>query len=121
MVALALIHTSIYNLCHSKLSVVLENQYEAVFRVCPRLRTQLFGPLFLETGQELLAKLKEAVGMFRHRLKEQHLPLCLVMWMLMLMYLHCDLQTEKATSAFAIINQVSVKVVGEKSSRFAPG
>jgi hypothetical protein len=107
--------------CHSKLAMVLENQQNAVFRVCPRLRAEVFLPLFFETGQELLAKLKEAVKDFRQSFKEQHLPLCLVIWMLMLTYLHCDTQTEKATSAFASINSVSSIVVDKKNSWFTPG
>jgi hypothetical protein len=101
--------------------MVLENQHEVTFRVCPRLRAQVFTPLFLETGQELQAKLKEAVRKFRRSQKELHLPLCLVMWMLILMYQHCDVQTEKAASTFAIIDQVSIRVVDKKNSRFAPG
>jgi hypothetical protein len=101
--------------------MVLENQYDTAFRVCPRLRAQVFLPLFLETGQELLAKLKEAVKDFRQSVKEHHLPLCLVIWMLMLIYLHCDAQTEKATSVFASIDLVALKVVDKMNSRFAPG
>lgn len=101
--------------------MVLENRYRAPFRVCPRLRAQVFAPLFLETGQELKVKLKEAVEDFRSSYKEQHLPLCLVMWMLMLMYLHCDVQTEKATSVFAHVQDNSLKVHDKKNPSFTPG
>jgi hypothetical protein len=96
MVTLALIYTSIYNVCHSKLSMILEGNHKAAFRVCPQLRAQLLFPLFQKTGEELLDKLKHAIKKRDGPPTEQYLPLCLVMWFLMLIYQHSFAQTEQA-------------------------
>jgi hypothetical protein len=87
--------------------MILEGEHQAAFRVCPQLRAQLLFLIFDKTGEELLAKLKDAIEKQDGPPPEQHLPLCLVMWFLMLIYEHSLALTEQADSYLLITDQKS--------------
>jgi hypothetical protein len=88
---MALRYTAIYNACVGQISLQLDPAPLVLYKIPPKLRVQICGPLIqhhMKLG-ETLQKLTLKVLYDKHGPEKEHyVPLCILWWLLMTVYRH---------------------------------
>jgi hypothetical protein len=93
--ALTLVHTAIYNVCHSEMTIVFDKRQRARISLPLRLRVQICTSLF-QLFNVTGAKIRQCImKASRGPPKETRLAFCVVNLLLLLTYEHCLDETSK--------------------------